>query len=673
MRIGSSPSVRHRAGFLATAGVVAATAVVPVACTSWVRTTASGTPPAVHATTDSSAGTLSQRERAIHLLNRATYGTRPQDVDDLLRIGIDAWLERQLHPEGIDDSGVSARIEAMAHRWSIVGSVVSGSPRPPAPQAVRIPPPAPRPAPVRRAVPDIPQHVPPPTFVPERRAPDGPRDGSGPGAGSAETARLRARAARLGTEARRVQTKATQLETETARAQANARARAMDGRAQALAQAEAQLRMRAQQAQAEVRVAVVLRQMPDYLAAVRVERAVSSQRQLEEVMADFWFNHFNVFMNKDRVRLVMEDYERDAIRAHVFGRFEDMLIATARHPAMLIYLDNFLSTAPAEAGGHRRGLNENYARELLELHTLGVDGGYTQEDVIEVARAFSGWTIESARPNVPPPPAGGTTSMPSLHISFQFRPDMHDRGEKVVLGHTLPAGRGMEDGLDVLRMLARHLAAEDPPPALVADLTRVFRTTGGNLREVTRALFTAEAFYAPAHFRARAKRPFEFVVSALRVTGAEAQQPRAIVQQLRSFGHLPYSEPAPTGYPVAQKEWISAGAMLARMNFALDLAEGRVAGVRIQPDTMLGEALPATRPVVTGAGGSLPDGADPIDLEELRPRIRALLDRVLVGGDIDELEAALVDGFSAAPPVTMRAMITGALGVALGSPAFQRH
>ena len=318
------------------------------------------------------------------------------------------------------------------------------------------------------------------------------------------------------------------------------------------------------------------------LVGAKLTRAAYSERQLEEVMTDFWFNHFNVFFGDGPVRYLVADYERNAIRPHVFGKFHDLLRATARHPAMLLYLDNAMSNA-------RRGINENYARELLELHTLGVAGGYTEEDVREIARAFTGWTLNRR-------------SRPAAE--FQFVRALHDDDTKLVLGRQLPAGRGLEDGEDVLRMLSRHPAtahfiatklvlrfvSDEPPADFVNELAAVFSKSDGDLRAVTRALFTSPRFYETDHYQAKVKTPFELVASALRATNAEFRMTAQLAQTLRSLGQLPYTESAPTGFPATSEEWVNSGAMLNRINFAVALANGRVNGVRTHWDPAHGDA-----------------------------------------------------------------------------------
>ena len=339
------------------------------------------------------------------------------------------------------------------------------------------------------------------------------------------------------------------------------------------------------------------RESVQHLQAARIVRATYSERQLEELLTDFWFNHFNVFARKGRTGLFIAEYERDAIRPHLLGRFRDLLGATAKSPAMLMYLDNWQSVDPEGAARvaavarvrpqapapeaqppqppRRGGLNENYARELLELHTLGVDGGYTQDDVVAVARAFTGWTI--GRPNRPD---GGR---------FRFARPLHDRGEKVVLGRRLPGGRGIEDGEDVLDLLARHpstarhiatklarrFVSDTPPEALVARAATRFRDTDGDLREVIRLIITSEEFFSAEARGAKIKTPLEFVVSALRATGRDLRQPRAAARAVQELGMPLYLCSPPTGYADTADAWISPGALIARMSVARTIAPGR--------------------------------------------------------------------------------------------------
>ncbi len=331
--------------------------------------------------------------------------------------------------------------------------------------------------------------------------------------------------------------------------------------------------------------------IPAYdLSEAKMLRAVYSNRQLAEVLVDFWYNHFNVYLEKGNDRFLVTSYEREAIRPYVLGKFKDMLLATAQDPAMLFYLDNWQSVAPPPPGamarkGARpafggRGLNENYARELLELHTLGVDGGYTQKDIIAVARCFTGWTIKNGARS-----SGG----------FEFNERVHDRGEKVVLGVTIPAGGGKEDGLKVLdilvhhpstgrfisRKLAQRFVADEPPPALVERMAKTFREKDGDLREVMKTMLDSKEFWSQGAWRAKMKSPLEMVASAIRATGADMQSAQILGAQLLQLGQPLYKKVEPTGYSSANAEWTSSAALLARMNFGLALAQNKIPGLKV--------------------------------------------------------------------------------------------
>jgi uncharacterized protein (DUF1800 family) len=334
------------------------------------------------------------------------------------------------------------------------------------------------------------------------------------------------------------------------------------------------------------------------LIDAKVFRALHSTRQLEEVLVDFWLNHFNVFSGKGPVRMLVTSYERDAIRPHVFGRFRDLVLATARHPAMLFYLDNWQSQVPRadaqpQPGGsgtapRRLGLNENYGRELMELHTLGVDGGYTQTDVVNVARAFTGWTIHE----------------PNRYGEFHFNPAMHDREEKVVLGHTIPRGGGESDGLKVIEILSRHpstakfiarklaqrFVADDPPKALVDHVASVFRKTDGDLRAVTEALLLSKQFLSEGAWQSKLKSPLELVLSALRTLHADVTDTTVLAQRIAELGQPLYGKPEPTGYPNTSDAWSSSAGLVARINFAAALSSGQIPGVKVEIDVLPSDA-----------------------------------------------------------------------------------
>jgi uncharacterized protein (DUF1800 family) len=321
-----------------------------------------------------------------------------------------------------------------------------------------------------------------------------------------------------------------------------------------------------------------LRKQITAAAEAKLLRALTSDRQLEEVLVDFWFNHFNVFARKGPAALFLRDYEDRAIRPHVLGKFRDLLGATAKSPAMLIYLDNWQSN-------QRRGLNENYARELLELHTLGVDAGYTQDDIINVARAFTGWTV--AREGAP---------------GFRFAPRLHDDDPKRVLGVTFRAGGGKNDGERVLDLVARHPAtarhiafklsqrfvSDVPPAVLVERATQTFTRSNGDLRAVVRLIITSPEFFAAGVRKQKIKTPFEFVVSALRASAAEVRNASAVLRALADMGMPLYLCQPPTGYDDTADAWVSSGALVNRINFAVALSKGQVAGVRLtQPEGAL--------------------------------------------------------------------------------------
>ena len=543
-------------------------------------------------------------DRAIvHVLNRIGFGPAPGNLERVRTIGLAAYIDQQLQPERLDDSRMAARLAAF--------ETLSKSTQEMAEQY----------------------------YLPAQMA-----------------------------------------RREAQRRQA-AQAPASGDPAMATPQDEAARRemMTPEQTEA-VRME---RQVLTELMQAKLLRAAYSERQLQEVMVDFWFNHFNVFSGKGQVRVYLNEYERDAIRPHVFGTFRALLQATAESPAMLFYLDNWQSSAPEGAstaaprpengrmnprnpnrmpGGsgnlnrpgqanrprtladlppalrnRRGGLNENYARELMELHTLGVEGGYTQKDVQEVARAFTGWTIANPR-------QGG---------AFRFEPRMHDDGAKIVLGQTIKAGGGKQDGERVLDLLANHpstaqfiatklarrFVADEPPKALVERAARRFRETGGNIREVVRTIVTSPEFFAPEAYRAKIKSPFEFVVSAVRATDIDMTNATPLVMAMRNLGMPLYGCQPPTGYSDKAEAWVNSGALLNRMNFALSLTASRQQrGTGVRP-------LPAR----SGAGSTVTSDA---------------LIASALAGELSE---------TTAETVAKATTSSQALALLLGSPEFQRR
>jgi uncharacterized protein (DUF1800 family) len=435
----------------------------------------------------------------------------------------------------------------------------------------------------------------------------------------------------------------------------------------------------------------------------RVLREVDSDKQLEEVLTDFWFNHFNVFVGKGQVRQYLTEYERDVIRPHVLGSFRDLLGATAHSPAMLFYLDNWQSSTPnagpmltpemerrlnsprvtpsqkqqlmsrldAAKKNAPKGLNENYGRELMELHTLGVDGGYTQQDVINVARAFTGWTIDR-------PQQGG---------GFVFRPQMHDTSEKTILGVKFPAGGGENEGERVLDLLAKHpstahhiayelaqrFVSDTPPPALVDRAAKRFLDTKGDLREVTRTIIESPEFFAEDAYRAKVKTPLEFVVSAVRATGAVVSNPQPLIAELRTLGMPLYGCQPPTGYSMTADAWVNTGSLLNRMNFALQLVGGQINPGPPGPRAGGAGAAAARNgqpPRLGGPGPRTfgPRGPIQIDLTTLAPdtseQSRTNLIGSMLAGQISDATARTL-----ARAETPQQLVA----LTLGSPEFQRR
>jgi uncharacterized protein (DUF1800 family) len=406
-------------------------------------------------------------------------------------------------------------------------------------------------------------------------------------------------------------------------------------------------------------------------------RAVYSDRQLEEVMTDFWFNHFNVFIGKAADRYLIPGYERDVIRPHAMGKFEDLLVATAESPAMLFYLDNWLSVGPNSdvangilkhrkhapkdapvktAKGKRNGLNENYGRELMELHTLGVNGGYTQKDVTEVARVFTGWTLKR--------PKEGT--------GFTFEPRMHEPGDKIVLDHRIKSN-GEKEGREVLHILAHHpstakfvctklamrFVSDDPPPLLVDRMVHTFLKKDGDIREVLKTMLQSPEFWSADAYRAKVKTPLEFVVSAVRASGADVTDATPLAHQLDIMGMPLYGMQPPTGYSMKASTWVNSAALLGRMNFALALTTGKLRGIQTTPEAIT-------------AGSSTPNDST----ETL-----AILEGRLLAGDVSKQTHDTILAQMSDPKISQRRLddpkrppnLGAVAGLILGSPEFQKR
>ncbi len=408
-------------------------------------------------------------------------------------------------------------------------------------------------------------------------------------------------------------------------------------------------------------------------------RALYGERQLQEVMTDFWFNHFNVYLNKDADQYLVTAYERDVIRAHALGKFKDLLFATAQSPAMLYYLDNWLSIGPKspaaiaanknKPGQASAGLNENYGRELMELHTLSVNGGYTQHDVTELARVLTGWTIQPLEKGA----------------DFQFDPKKHDPGEKIVVGQSIPEG-GMDEGRKVLDMLAHHpntakfiskklatrFVSDDPPPALVDRMAQKFLATDGDIREVLRTMFKSPEFWSPKIYRAKVKTPFEFVVSSLRATGTDLTNPGPMVGILNKMGMPLYQMVPPTGYSMTEATWMNSEALIDRMNYALSLSNGQVGGTNFDAGRLLALGT------LTSRGFPRPN---PDDSDSGRGQETALLllENALLNGEVSATTQKAIRRQLDDPQVAAHALddpkktLNTMTALVIGSPEFQHR
>ena len=521
---------------------------------------------------------LSENQKVLHVLNRLGFGARPGDVEKVKAIGIHKYIEQQLNPATIDDKGAEQKVARLEIFKMSTSEVFAKYPNPGA---------------LLRAL---------------------------EGNGAAQNA-----------------DDMTDQQRQERQRKLNEYYRKYDLR-------------RANQLQPQI-------------TANRVLRAVYSERQLQEVMVDFWQNHFNVFAGKAAVRWYIPSYERDVLRKHALGNFKDLLVGTAQHPAMLFFLDNFESKAAnsqpvnPQGGGllrrlvaenreptprqrerikanqdltdeqlderikrirntiknqqqrGRTGLNENYARELMELHTMGVDSGYTQKDIVEVARAFTGWTIADPRGyrRAAANEIKGNENRQLERIQrlagvpddiesgeFFFNENWHDKDAKVVLGQKVSEG-GVKDGLKVMDILVKHPAtakfiarklavkfvSDKPSEKLVDHVAKAFTKSNGDIKTTLRAIFTDDEFFAPATYRAKIKTPFELAVSAIRTLGADTNSSPVVFAMLNKLGEVPYGYQAPTGYPDTAEDWVNTGALLERLNFAVALASNQIPGTRV--------------------------------------------------------------------------------------------
>jgi uncharacterized protein (DUF1800 family) len=528
--------------------------------------------------------------KVLHALNRLTFGARPGDVEQAGQIGLEAWIEQQLDPESIPENPVlEARLQPLDSLRMTTVEMLRSYPSPQMLMAMMN---------GRMALPDDPTaRAAVKLAISRHEKRKGLRDAPAAEENPRQTISElpltddEKQMLRTGTPEERVAMLRT-LPPDKLMAILEAIPQGLRGKLAPVAPPD--LRRRIEILNAPMQV------VNRDLTEGKLLRAIYSHRQLEQVLTDFWYNHFNVYLDKGADRSMVTSYERDVIRPRVLGKFKNLLVATAESPAMLFYLDNWQSVAP-DAGlnpnrtvnpnRRRRGLNENYARELMELHTLGVDGGYTQTDVTEVARCFTGWTIRQPR-------QGG---------EFWFNERLHDKGEKHVLGVPIPASDGMNDGMNdglkVLDILAHHPAtarfiakslairfvSDDPPAPLVDKMTATFLSSDGDLREVMRTMVKAPEFWDPANFRSKVKSPLEMVASAVRAVNADVDTAAAMAGIMNQLGEPLYRKQEPTGYSNRGADWMNSASLLARMNFSNALAQGRIPGVRVDAERFVGE------------------------------------------------------------------------------------
>jgi uncharacterized protein (DUF1800 family) len=667
-----------------------------------------------------SAAKLSEEQRILHVLNRLGYGARPGDVERVKAMGIENYVKQQLNPQQIDDSVAEAKVKNLATLNMTTAELYEKYPQP------------------GQLVKQLQRRGELPADLDLQKL----QAQGGLGAPPAQTPTAKSGDATSGNEAK--------TEDQNAKAAEGKGKKDPDYREKIREYYEKNGLQQPARITAE-------------LQASRILRAVYSERQLNEVMVDFWTNHFNVFVGKGADRWLLTSYDRDTIRPNAMGNFYDLLLATAKSPAMLFYLDNFQSVSsnaklgnpngnqrrmqlgrdpllelmrrgglnnrranvlnqpqarqnpqqpatpnnqqrPVQQQQARRGINENYARELMELHTLGVDGGYTQKDVQEVARCFTGWTIFA--------PRGGAAAAQAIMNGpraemlrdnagrFYFNPRAHDDREKTVLGHKIPAGGGMGDGLAVLDILAhhpatarfiatklvRHFVSDNPPPALVDRVAAAFTKSNGDIRATLSAIFFSPEFNSPDAYRAKIKRPFELAISAVRTLGADTNGNPGFHQWIARMGEPLYGFQTPNGYSDVAENWVNTGALLERLNFGLALASNRIPGTRVDLKKLAGaagegEAIDKTKIMdrflyVMVAGDISPKTRETL-MKQINEQIAITPPQRMADQEVAEMPVGPPGGRGQFARPGQQANITDPVtkivGLILGSPEFQRQ
>src|SRR6266550_3357921 len=495
------------------------------------------------------SATMNADQRVAHVLSRLTFGARPGDLERVKAMGVEAFISQQLDPDSLENTAVIAKLKRLP-TLGMATPVIIEQYTPPKPSV------APSPVLAKAAENSASQM---PNLINQNKE-----------ASKTSAPAMSAMQNEMQMDAKKDD--AAKMTTSGDKTEAG--------------------KMPALPAPKPTPPPKNPQMVVTELQRAKLLRAVYSEQQLFELMVDFWENHFSIFANKDDDRYLLTGFDRETIRPFTMGRFRDLLGATAHSPAMLFYLDNWRSSVPRpypakgdKPAGVDGGFNENYARELMELHTLGVDGGYTQKDVQEIARCFSGWTIQK----------------PNEQGLFLYRPGLHDDGEKTVLGHRIFPGGGPADGERVLDILATHPAtarfiatklarrfiSDEPPPSVIDRAAAVFLKTDGSIRETLRAIVTSPEFFSTTVYRAKMRSPFEYVAAAMRALNAETDGDRPVLDAIGRMGQPVFGRITPDGYADRAEQWLAAGALLARLNFANTLATNKLKGTKIDIDRLL--------------------------------------------------------------------------------------
>ncbi len=637
---------------------------------------------------------LSDQERAIQMLSRFTFGPRPGDVEAVMKMGSDAWFEQQLNPDSIPDPVVDKRLADYPSLYL-----------PPNQLLVEFPSNQ-----IIRQIADGKRSGPPDPMLEgayevllakynRRQAQQKAQQNAAQGTASGMSPDMTADMSEAG--------KAAQRKQQQAAAQVLADqvlAFPKDERIPAIMKMPVEQRITLAEFVPDPQRGLLfndftprereifnlmaggpdgMRVIDNELQQAKVLRAVLSERQLQEVMTDFWYNHFNVDIRKEAAQWYTPTYERDAIRAHALGKFRDLLLATAQHPAMLFYLDNWSSIGPDSVAASRpnqkkqqRGLNENYGREVMELHTVGVNGGYSQADVTNLAKILTGWTIDQ-------PQQGG---------GFVFDLRKHEPGSKPWFGQKV-SENGYVEGQRALEWLAaqpqtahfisyklaQRFVCDDPPEELVDRMAKTYMATDGDIKEILRTMVHSPEFNSQKYYRVKVKTPLEFVASVFRATDTNPANPGALVNVIARMGEPLYQMQPPTGYSTTADHWMNSGALVDRLNFSMQFANSKVGGIKFDAPRLLAEGLlarTATAPASLHGGSraqtvALTSTALPSGQEEAL----GLMEQMLVDGKVsgkinDVIHRELAGAQSSNDPTQTLDTMTALL---LGSPEFQMH